>query len=81
MNASTPVCEVEDLVKHFGPVRAVDGVSLRVNPGQVVALVGESGSGKSTVGRLIVRLLEPTSGVVRLAGADVSHLSRRAMRP
>jgi oligopeptide/dipeptide ABC transporter, ATP-binding protein, C-terminal domain len=78
---STPVCEVENLVKHFGPVRAVDGVSLRVDPGQVVALVGESGSGKSTVGRLIVRLLEPSAGVVRLAGADVSHLSRRAMRP
>jgi oligopeptide/dipeptide ABC transporter ATP-binding protein len=78
---SVPVCQVENLVKHFGPVRAVDGVSLRVDPGRVVALVGESGSGKSTVGRLIVRLLEPTDGVVRLAGADVSHLSRRAMRP
>ncbi|MDQ1619515.1 MAG: hypothetical protein QOE19_2084 [Actinomycetota bacterium] len=77
----TPVCEVVDLVKHFGPVRAVDGVSLRVDAATVVALVGESGSGKSTVGRLIVRLLEPTEGTVRLAGHDVSHLSRRAMRP
>ena len=77
----TPVCEVVDLVKHFGPVRAVDGVSLRVDPAKVVALVGESGSGKSTVGRLVVRLLEPTSGTVRLAGHDVSTLSRRALRP
>jgi oligopeptide/dipeptide ABC transporter ATP-binding protein len=78
---TAPVCEVEDLVKHFGPVRAVDGVSLRVDAGKVVALVGESGSGKSTVGRLVVRLLEPSAGTVHLAGADVSHLSRRAMRP
>jgi peptide/nickel transport system ATP-binding protein len=75
------VCEVVDLVKHFGPVRAVDGVSLRVEPGEVVALVGESGSGKSTVGRLILRLLDPTSGTVRLGGYDVSSLSRRALRP
>jgi oligopeptide/dipeptide ABC transporter ATP-binding protein len=79
--SGVPVCEVADLVKHFGPVRAVDGVSLRIMPGTVVALVGESGSGKSTVGRLIVRLLQPTSGAVRLAGHDVSRLSRRELRP
>lgn len=72
--------ELEDLVMHFGAVRAVDGVSLTIREGQVMALVGESGSGKSTVGRCIVRLLEPTSGVVRIAGADVTHLSRRQMR-
>ena len=75
-----PVLELEDLVMHFGPVRAVDGVSLAIRKGQVMALVGESGSGKSTVGRCIVRLLEPTSGKVRLGGADVTHLSRRQMR-
>ena len=78
---TNPVCEVVDLVKHFGPVHAVDGLSLRVDPGEVVALVGESGSGKSTVGRLIVRLLDPTAGTVRLDGVDVSTLSRRALRP
>ncbi len=78
---TAPVCEVVDLVKHFGPVHAVDGMSLEVGPGEVVALVGESGSGKSTVGRLIVRLLDPTSGQVLLRGVDVSALSRRAMRP
>jgi len=75
------VCEVVDLVKHFGPVHAVDGLSLRVDPGEVVALVGESGSGKSTVGRLIVRLLDPTSGSVSLSGVDVGTMSRRALRP
>ena len=79
--ATSPVCEVVDVVKHFGPVHAVDGMSLRVGQGEVLALVGESGSGKSTVGRLVVRLLEPTSGQVLLDGVDVSALSRRAMRP
>ena len=71
--------DLEDLVMHFGSVRAVDGVSLSIRKGQVMALVGESGSGKSTVGRCIVRLLEPTSGIVRIGGADVTHLSRRQM--
>ncbi|MEV6413735.1 oligopeptide/dipeptide ABC transporter ATP-binding protein [Kribbella sp. NPDC051718] len=72
--------ELENLVMHFGPVRAVDGVSLRIPKGAVVALVGESGSGKSTVGRCIVRLLEPTEGTVRLADADITHLNRRQLR-
>ncbi|MGO4342046.1 ABC transporter ATP-binding protein [Phycicoccus sp. Soil748] len=74
------VLELEDLAMHYGPVRAVDGVSLQIRRGQVTALVGESGSGKSTVGRCIVRLVEPTAGAVRLAGADVTHLSRGQMR-
>ncbi|GAA1596152.1 MULTISPECIES: ABC transporter ATP-binding protein [Kribbella] len=73
--------EVEDLVMHFGPVRAVDGITLRIREGSVVALVGESGSGKSTVGRCVVRLLEPTGGTVRLGGADITHLNRRRLRP
>ena len=62
-------------------LRAVDGVSLTISPGETVALVGESGSGKSTVGRCVVRLLEPTGGQVVLLGRDISHLSRTAMRP
>ena len=74
------VLEVRDLVMHFGAVRAVDGVSLQLRRGRVVALVGESGSGKSTVGRCIVRLLEPTAGEVRIEGQDVTHLSRRHLR-
>ena len=73
--------ELEDLRMHFGPVRAVDGVSLTIPRGGVTALVGESGSGKSTVGRCVVRLLKPTSGVVRVGGLDVTRLTRRQLRP
>ncbi|MDI3405599.1 ABC transporter ATP-binding protein [Streptomyces cavernicola] len=73
--------ELRALTRHFGPVRAVDGVSLTVGRGEVVGLVGESGSGKSTVGRIAVRLDEPTSGSVHIAGTDVTNLSRRRLRP
>ncbi|MFA7604747.1 MAG: ABC transporter ATP-binding protein, partial [Novosphingobium sp.] len=83
--------EIRDLEVHF-PVRhgflrrvvdhlrAVDGVSLDVRAGEVVALVGESGCGKTTLGRALLRLLEPTSGSILLEGRDITHLSRRAMR-
>ncbi|MEH1168255.1 oligopeptide/dipeptide ABC transporter ATP-binding protein [Micromonospora sp. CPCC 205539] len=81
MTAQPNALEIEDLVLHYGPVRAVDGVSLTIGPGRVTALVGESGSGKSTVGRCVVRLVKPTAGVVRIAGTDVTHLSRRQLRP
>src|SRR5689334_22779299 len=90
--AAAPVLEVIDLKKHFllsrglfsrgyAGVYAVDGVSLTIGPGETLGLVGESGCGKSTVGKLILKLLEPTSGTVRLAGADITHLSPRKMRP
>jgi len=65
------VIEVEDLTKHFGAVRAVDGVSLSVDAGEVVCLIGPSGSGKSTLLRCINFLEEPTSGVVRVGGRRV----------
>jgi oligopeptide transport system ATP-binding protein len=84
---SEPVLEVTDLVKHYPGrgrgqvVHAVDGVSLSIGPGEVLGLVGESGSGKSTIGTCVLRLTEPTSGSVRLAGREVAHLSRRALRP
>jgi oligopeptide/dipeptide ABC transporter ATP-binding protein len=77
----TNALEIEDLRMYFGPVRAVDGVSLTVPRGGVTALVGESGSGKSTVGRCVVRLLKPTGGVVKIGGVDVTHLTRRQLRP
>jgi oligopeptide/dipeptide ABC transporter ATP-binding protein len=77
----TVALEVVDLVKHFGPVRAVDGVSLAVAQGEVLGLVGESGSGKSTLGRCVVRLLPVTSGDVRINGRDIAGLSRRRLRP
>jgi oligopeptide transport system ATP-binding protein len=77
----TAALEVVDVVKHFGPVRAVDGVSLAVAPGEVVGLVGESGSGKTTLGRCVTRLVSVTSGSVRINGVDISNLSRRALRP
>jgi oligopeptide/dipeptide ABC transporter ATP-binding protein len=77
----TPALEVVDLVKHFGPVRAVDGVSLTVATGEVLGLVGESGSGKSTLGRCVTRLVPVTSGAVRVNGRDIAGLSRRALRP
>jgi oligopeptide/dipeptide ABC transporter ATP-binding protein len=77
----TNALEIEDLRMHFGPVRAVDGVSLTIPRGGVTALVGESGSGKSTVGRCVVRLLKPTGGVVRIGGVDVTRLTRRQLRP
>jgi oligopeptide/dipeptide ABC transporter ATP-binding protein len=89
--SSASVLEVDGLVKHFhvgaqligkgGTVYAVDGVSLRIGPGEMLGLVGESGSGKSTVGNCVARLVEPTAGTVRIRGVDVTHLSRRAMRP
>ncbi len=83
---------VDHLVKHFpirrgfivsqhvGTVQAVDGVSFTVNRGETLGLVGESGCGKSTTGRLILRLLEATSGHVVYDGADLFSLEPEAMR-
>ena len=72
--------EVDGLVKHFGPVRAVDGVSFDVAQGETLALVGESGCGKSTTGRLVLRLLEPTAGRVRFQVEDLGMLGSDELR-
>ena len=89
---SPPLLQVNDLKKHF-PVRgglfsrksnwvyAVDGVSFEVERGETLSLVGESGCGKSTVGRLVMRLIDPTAGRIVLDGTDVTGLSERDFRP
>jgi putative ABC transport system ATP-binding protein len=74
--------ELRDLVKHYPaiggePVRAVDGVSLRVRAGEMVALYGPSGSGKTTLLLMVATLLTPTAGTVLIGGRDVSQLSER----
>lgn len=86
-----PLLEVEELCMHF-PVkeglllrakhsnRAVDGISLHINPGETLGLVGESGCGKSTLGRCLVRLYEPTGGRIHFDGRDITHLKPRALR-
>ena len=83
--------EVTDLAKDFAlprqglmrraQLRAVDGVSFSIAAGEVLGLVGESGSGKSTVGRLVLRLIEATRGVIRFDGADISAYAPAALRP
>jgi oligopeptide/dipeptide ABC transporter ATP-binding protein len=78
-----PVLSVQNLQVHFetrsGIVHAIDGVSFGIGPGETVGLVGESGCGKSSLGRAIVGLVKVTSGSIRLNGADVTGLNRRAM--
>ena len=72
-----PILVVKDLKQHFKinrnfTVKAVDGISFEINPGETYGLVGESGSGKSTTGRSIIRLYKPTSGSIVFNGKDIS---------
>jgi branched-chain amino acid transport system ATP-binding protein len=70
--------ECVDLVKSFGGVRALRGVDLTVHPGRVLAIIGPNGAGKSTLINVLTGLFKPTSGTVRLGGADVARLSMAA---
>jgi len=87
-----PLLEVTDLIKHYpirsgilrrkvGTVHAVDGVSFSLGVGETLGLVGESGCGKSTVARSVLRLVEPTSGHIRIDGQEITHLSKTELRP
>jgi len=83
---SNTLVSVRDLVKHFpiegsdDVVRAVDGVSFEIFSGETLGLVGESGCGKSTVGRCLLRLIEPTSGTIKFEGADLLSLGKKDLR-
>ena len=89
---AAPVLKVTDLEKSFAirrgilgrtaaHVHAVDGVSFEVSQQETLGLVGESGCGKSTVGRTILRLIDPTGGRIELNGADITRLGHKALRP
>ena len=91
-DAAASVLEVKGLKKYFpvrrgllrrtvGHVHAVDDISFSIGPAETVGLVGESGCGKTTVGRTILRLIEPTAGSIRLEGHEISGLSKAELRP
>lgn len=89
--STSPLISVRELKKHYTPdggwlrkgrtVKAVDGVSFDILPGETFGLVGESGCGKSTLGRAILRLFDVTSGEIQFAGQDIAHASEKTLKP
>src|SRR4026207_668593 len=71
MNTKQPPIVAQDLVRHFGAVKAVDGVDLEVQHGEIFGFLGPNGAGKSTVIRMLTTLLKPSAGPARVAGFDV----------
>ena len=90
MTTESPLLRAKAVSMHFpvrgswgkkGTVRAVTEVDLEIAPGETVGLVGESGCGKSTLGRTLLRLYQPSGGLIELDGTDITHLHQRALRP
>ena len=89
---AAPLLEVSDLARHYdirrgvlfgktvGTVRAVDGISFSLARGETLALVGESGCGKSTTARLVLRLIEPSSGTIWFEGTDITEMNGGPLR-
>jgi oligopeptide transport system ATP-binding protein len=92
VSTSVPLLEIDGLAKHYpvkrglvlaktiGTVKAVDGIGFALARGETLALVGESGCGKSTTARLVLRLIEPSAGVVRFEGQDITAMSGAPLR-
>src|SRR6516225_10401147 len=84
MSALAPFLEVKDVRKYYGAIKAVDGVSFSLGPGEVVGIIGPNGSGKTTLFNSILGQIQPSSGRVALEGEDVTgrsplELSRRGI--
>src|SRR4051812_11506532 len=85
-----PLLQVRDLEVRYplrrgffdhAELRAVNGVSFTLDPGETLGLVGESGCGKSSLGRAVVRLIEPSAGEIRFEDTDITHVDAAALRP
>lgn len=80
MRTGPPAVRIQGLTKDYGPLRALDGVSFEIPPGEVFALLGPNGAGKSTTLRILVTLATPTSGRAEIFGLDVAKDARRVRR-
>lgn len=80
MSSSDNLIEVQGLVKHYGPIRAVDGIDFQVRRGDILGFLGPNGAGKTTAMRMITGFLEPDSGSIRVAGHDMASESLEARR-